>query len=261
MSSALLWGVFCRLSPVKYSGPLMQKLRPFSVRLAHENTLNAVVADVWKPLNTSSCSPVAFYGTPPRSWQPFQSPPADDKPPHIRSTRPAGPDGAAAAGTESPGEGSTTHTSSNVTSACICVYHPAAHAVQAAEELPDTAQWFGLLFTHPVSLQVSHLDLQQREVSEDLQIVLVPLQSVAVTLDGLVIFFIGALQQAVHMPAWCGERVMEKSDALICTRQRQQAGITQTIIQQLHSLNRSTEEERIQTWLLRSLRKPRLTSS
>jgi len=47
---------------------------------------------------------------------------------------------------------------------------------------------------HPVALQVSHLDLQQREVSQDLQVVLVPLQSVAVTLDGFVILLVRALQ-------------------------------------------------------------------
>lgn len=43
---------------------------------------------------------------------------------------------------------------------------------------------------HPVALQVSHLDLQQGQVSEDLQVVFIPLQSVAVTLDGLVILLV-----------------------------------------------------------------------
>lgn len=71
--------------------------------------------------------------------------------------------------------------------------------------------WFAVSFVipHPVSFQVSHLDLQQGEVSENLQIVLIPLQSVTVTLDGLVILFIWALQQAVHVPAWCGQSVRE----------------------------------------------------
>lgn len=43
---------------------------------------------------------------------------------------------------------------------------------------------------HPVTLQVPHLDLQQRQVPEDLQVVLVPLESVAVTLDGLIVLLI-----------------------------------------------------------------------
>lgn len=56
--------------------------------------------------------------------------------------------------------------------------------------------------THPVALQVSHLDLQQGQVPEDLQVVFVPLQRVAVTLDGLVVLLIRALQEAVDVPAW-----------------------------------------------------------
>lgn len=56
--------------------------------------------------------------------------------------------------------------------------------------------------THPVALQVSHLDLKQGQVPEDLQVVFVPLQGVAVTLDGLVVLLIRALQEAVDMPAW-----------------------------------------------------------
>lgn len=49
-----------------------------------------------------SSLPVAFCGTPQQSLQPFQSPLTGDKPQHIQSMRPAGPGGAAAAGTESP---------------------------------------------------------------------------------------------------------------------------------------------------------------
>lgn len=56
--------------------------------------------------------------------------------------------------------------------------------------------------THPVALQVSHLDLKQGQVSQDLQVVFVPLQGVPVTLDGLVVLLIGALQEAVDVPAW-----------------------------------------------------------
>lgn len=55
--------------------------------------------------------------------------------------------------------------------------------------------------THPVALQVSHLDLKQGQVSEDLQVVFVPLQGVAVTLDGLVVLLIRALQEAIDVPA------------------------------------------------------------
>jgi len=57
--------------------------------------------------------------------------------------------------------------------------------------------------THPVALQVPHLDLQQGEVSQDLQVVFVPLQRVAVALDGLVVLLVGSLQQPVHVPALC----------------------------------------------------------
>lgn len=64
---------------------------------------------------------------------------------------------------------------------------------------------------HPVALQVPHLDLQQRQVSEDLQVVLVPLQSVAVTLDGLIVLLIRALQEAVYMPAWDARGIKERS--------------------------------------------------
>lgn len=49
--------------------------------------------------------PVGFCGTLPLSWQPSQSPPTGGRPQRIQSTRPAGQAGAAAAGTESPGQG------------------------------------------------------------------------------------------------------------------------------------------------------------
>ena len=65
---------------------------------------------------------------------------------------------------------------------------------------------------HPVALQVPHLDLQQGQVSQDLQVVLVPLQGVTVALDGLVVLLVGALQQAVHVPAW--ERVKGQMDRM-----------------------------------------------
>lgn len=65
--------------------------------------------------------------------------------------------------------------------------------------------------THPVALQVPHLDLQKGQVSEDLQVVLVPLQSVAVALDGLVVLLVRALQEAVNVPAWDTPGVKETS--------------------------------------------------
>ena len=64
--------------------------------------------------------------------------------------------------------------------------------------------------SHPIALQVPHLDLQQGEVAQDLQVVLVPLQGVAVALDGLVVLLVRALQQPVHVPAW--ERVKGRTD-------------------------------------------------
>lgn len=54
---------------------------------------------------------------------------------------------------------------------------------------------------HPVALQVSHLDLQQGQVPEDLQVVLVPLQSIPITLDGLFVLLVRALQKTVDVPA------------------------------------------------------------
>lgn len=56
--------------------------------------------------------------------------------------------------------------------------------------------------THPVALQVSHLDLKKGQVPEDLQVVFVPLQGVTVTLDGLIVLFIRTLQEAIDVPAW-----------------------------------------------------------
>lgn len=73
---------------------------------------------------------------------------------------------------------------------------------------PDTRYWTSDA-PHPVALQVSHLDLKQGQVSQDLQVVLVPLQSIAVTLDGLIILLIRALQQAINMPAWDTQGVKE----------------------------------------------------
>lgn len=72
---------------------------------------------------------------------------------------------------------------------------------------------------HPVALQVSHLDLQEGQVSEDLQVVLVPLQSVAVTLDGLVVLLIRALQEAIDVPAWDTPGVKEASPPYSLLRQ------------------------------------------
>ena len=52
-----------------------------------------------------------------------------------------------------------------------------------------------------VSLEVPHLDLQEREVPENLDVVLVPLEGVPVALDGLVVLLVRALQEAEHVPA------------------------------------------------------------
>lgn len=54
--------------------------------------------------------------------------------------------------------------------------------------------------TYPVAFQVAHLYLEQRQVAQDLNIVLVPLERIPVALDRLVILFICALQDAVDMP-------------------------------------------------------------
>lgn len=55
--------------------------------------------------------------------------------------------------------------------------------------------------THPVTLQVSHLDLQEGEISKDLQVVFVPFQCVSVALNSLVILLVRPLEQTVHVPA------------------------------------------------------------
>ena len=52
-----------------------------------------------------------------------------------------------------------------------------------------------------VSLEVPHLDLQEREIPENLDVVLVPLEGVPVALDGLVVLLVRALQEAEHVPA------------------------------------------------------------
>mmetsp|Transcript_26566 Transcript_26566/g.67630 ORF Transcript_26566/g.67630 Transcript_26566/m.67630 type:complete len:382 (+) Transcript_26566:1532-2677(+) len=49
--------------------------------------------------------------------------------------------------------------------------------------------------------QVAHLDLQQRQVPQDLHVVLVQPQCVEVALDGLAVVTVRAVQQAIHMPA------------------------------------------------------------
>lgn len=62
-----------------------------------------------------------FCETPQQSWQPSRSPLAGDRLQHIRSMRPAGLDGAAAAGSESPGEGEDHHSTHTTVSSDICV--------------------------------------------------------------------------------------------------------------------------------------------
>lgn len=62
--------------------------------------------------------PVAFCGTLQQSWRPSQSPLTGDRLRHIQSTRRAGLDEAAGAGTESPGEEKHQHSTHNCEQKC-----------------------------------------------------------------------------------------------------------------------------------------------
>ena len=43
-----------------------------------------------------------------------------------------------------------------------------------------------------VTVEISHLDLEQREIAENLDVVFVPLEGVPVTLDGFIVLFVGS---------------------------------------------------------------------
>ncbi len=51
-----------------------------------------------------------------------------------------------------------------------------------------------------LTFQVSNVDLQIREIPEDLLIVLVNLQGVQITLDCLLVVAIGSIDETIHMP-------------------------------------------------------------
>lgn len=52
-----------------------------------------------------------------------------------------------------------------------------------------------------VLLEISHLDQEQRVVADDVEVVLVVLEGVVVALYGLFIVFLGAMKQAIDVPA------------------------------------------------------------
>ena len=56
------------------------------------------------------------------------------------------------------------------------------------------------LATYFVTLQIPHLNLQQREISEDLNVFAVPFQCVPIRLDCLDIFLVRPLKQAIDVP-------------------------------------------------------------
>ncbi len=51
-----------------------------------------------------------------------------------------------------------------------------------------------------IAFQIAHLNLQQAEIAQNLNVLLVPLEGVAVALDGLLVLLVGALQQSVDVP-------------------------------------------------------------
>jgi hypothetical protein len=51
-----------------------------------------------------------------------------------------------------------------------------------------------------IALQVAHLNLEQGQVPQDLQIVFVPLESIAIAFDCFGILLIRPLEQAEHVP-------------------------------------------------------------
>lgn len=63
--------------------------------------------------------------------------------------------------------------------------------------------FFKLLFkdAYLVPFQVPHLNLKEGEVPEDLDVFPVPFEGVPVALDGLDVFLVRPLEEAVHVPA------------------------------------------------------------
>ena len=64
----------------------------------------------------------------------------------------------------------------------------------------------------------ANLNLQKRQISENLNVVLVPFERVPVTLDGLVVLLVAPLQQAVHVPADVGPEVVTEAATDIVIR-------------------------------------------
>lgn len=55
--------------------------------------------------------------------------------------------------------------------------------------------------TYFITFQIPHLDLKKRKIPEDLNILLLPFESIPVTLDGLIILFVRPLEQTINVPA------------------------------------------------------------
>lgn len=66
-----------------------------------------------------------------------------------------------------------------------------------------------------VALEVAHLDLEKRQVLQDLQVILLPLERVAVALDGLIVLLVAALEQSVDVPANVGAQVVSQTQTHI----------------------------------------------
>lgn len=64
-----------------------------------------------------------------------------------------------------------------------------------------------------VSLQITHLYLQQRQILENLQIVLLPFQGIAIALNRLIVLFITTLEQTVDMPADMATQIVTQAKA------------------------------------------------
>jgi len=59
-----------------------------------------------------------------------------------------------------------------------------------------------ILATHPITFQIPHLNLQEGEISKNLDVILFPLEGISVALDALIIFLVRALKETVDMPAY-----------------------------------------------------------
>ena len=72
--------------------------------------------------------------------------------------------------------------------------------------------------TSDLEVTGDNLNLQKRQISENLNVVLVPFERVPVTLDGLVVLLVAPLQQTIHVPADVGPEVVTEAATDVIVR-------------------------------------------